>query len=946
MKKVFFTLSLLCLSSFFAVAQTGPCSATYATLPYSQDFESWVNQCDSLDAPDLNWTNTPATGDNSWRRDDQGMTTGGWDNQNDPENYTAYHGNHYARFNIWASNGDIGDLDLHLNCSSAQASLLTFYYVNQELNDNMAVYLSTDGGSTFTQIGYYTTANNWTQTSLVINSSSPQTVIRFSATSDWQTFDIGLDSLNVIALANCSGTPSLSGLSATDTYSYGVPYTSIVSIGPLIDAGGITYQWQSSPDSVNWTNISVAGAYDTIDVTSTIYYRVYAICTNSNLADTTAGLKLELQPYAPCDGIPTVGTLSATQIYSAGIPYTSSLSMSATSGLEVTGITYQWQSSSDSVNWVNVVGATDSIYTANVAATIYYRLYVACTNSGLADTTAGIKLQLQTSSNNPVYEQNNSVWVFGENAGLDFNSGTAIPVQTSMNDAFSAYGSVCDASGQLLFYTDGDTVYNKYGQIMPNGAGITGLPYFSNFSISPVAAVTQGVLIVPIPDSAGKYYLFSTSSNAFSSFYGSTDSTLFGRLYYSVIDMSLNNGIGDIEQGRKGIVFDSGIIGGITGVQGNDCNIWLLYRTLPHFQFKAYSISPTGIAANPIVSGDAFNYTFTSSNMPGSYLAVSPNHQKLASVIQLFNYGPNFISGYLQVFDFDTTTGIVSSSNVTMDFSNDPIEGILKSVCFSPDNSKLYATTRFNTYLNQFDMSNLDSAAFAGSETYVGDCYEGSELRLAPDGKIYFIYDNSDMGYIGSPNLDATACAYTSNAIQSVNGTEFSLSNFGGLPNIVPAVQEHVTINSTDTAIASGNSISAPQGYVYYQWNNGTTNAAEAISVSGTYWVTYYNYYCDKYVDTFHVIANEGVPAINGATIKIYPNPAQTEIIVDINNVASLGGTIQIVNVLGQVVLQQPCNQSRMSINVSSLGPGTYILNYIDKNNGVTKLRTHILISR
>ncbi|MCL4283122.1 MAG: hypothetical protein KJZ58_12775, partial [Flavobacteriales bacterium] len=43
-------------------------------LSHVQSFESWVNGCATADKPTWNWKNTPSTGSNSWRRNDQGST--------------------------------------------------------------------------------------------------------------------------------------------------------------------------------------------------------------------------------------------------------------------------------------------------------------------------------------------------------------------------------------------------------------------------------------------------------------------------------------------------------------------------------------------------------------------------------------------------------------------------------------------------------------------------------------------------------------------------------------------------------------------------------------------------------------------------------------------------------------------------------------------------------
>ena len=51
-------------------------------------------------------------------------------------------------------------------------------------------------------------------------------------------------------------------------------------------------------------------------------------------------------------------------------------------------------------------------------------------------------------------------WRFGYGSGLDFNSGFPIVVESSIQSSESA-ASVSDCSGQLLFYTDGETVWSS-----------------------------------------------------------------------------------------------------------------------------------------------------------------------------------------------------------------------------------------------------------------------------------------------------------------------------------------------------------------------------------------------------------------------------------------------------------------------------------------------------
>ena len=71
-------------------------------------------------------------------------------------------------------------------------------------------------------------------------------------------------------------------------------------------------------------------------------------------------------------------------------------------------------------------------------------------------------------------QNESNIWYFGENAGLDFNSG--IPVALIDGQLVTQEGcvSIADNNGDLLFYTDGSLVYNKNHLVMPNGSGLTG----------------------------------------------------------------------------------------------------------------------------------------------------------------------------------------------------------------------------------------------------------------------------------------------------------------------------------------------------------------------------------------------------------------------------------------------------------------------------------------
>jgi hypothetical protein len=66
--------------------------------------------------------------------------------------------------------------------------------------------------------------------------------------------------------------------------------------------------------------------------------------------------------------------------------------------------------------------------------------------------------------------------------------------------------------------------------------------------------------------------------------------------------MRLNNGLGDVVPGKKAIFPDSANCEKMALVKGNNCDVWLMVRSLTSFSYKAFHITNTGIDLTPVVS--------------------------------------------------------------------------------------------------------------------------------------------------------------------------------------------------------------------------------------------------------------------------------------------------------------------------------------------------------
>lgn len=171
----------------------------YASIPYTQNFDNtWVNLYDTRDVPDKYWRNVIATGNTSWRRDDDGVS-GSWDYSSNGS-YTPSGANstsHSARFHSYYTSAS-NYLLLYLNLSTSGEKILSFWYVNKSGTDKLTVSISTDGGSSFTILKTCGIAAVWTKQEVSLGTSTvSNAIIKINGDGDFGDTDIGFDGLNV-----------------------------------------------------------------------------------------------------------------------------------------------------------------------------------------------------------------------------------------------------------------------------------------------------------------------------------------------------------------------------------------------------------------------------------------------------------------------------------------------------------------------------------------------------------------------------------------------------------------------------------------------------------------------------------------------------------------------------------------------------------------------------
>ncbi len=329
-----------------------------------------------------------------------------------------------------------------------------------------------------------------------------------------------------------------------------------------------------------------------------------------------------------------------------------------------------------------------------------------------------------------------NIWYFGDNAGLDFSSGNPVAISDGELVTDEGCASISNENGDLLFYTDGSTVWDRNHAVMPNGTGLQGN-----------STSSQSAIIVPFPDDTTKYYIFCVDHNI-----------NFGGLYYSVLDLTLNGGNGDIVSGQKNIVLLASSGEKIAAVSDENGGYWVVgYASFTgsvvanYDTFHAYHITDSGIDVNAVRS----TYSGCATDDARGYLKISPDGTKIAICNQ------NQL--HVCLHNFDASTGLVGSEIAQLTTQNAPY-----CAEFSASSEKMYVSSGQHsvttTYLHQFDITATDINA---TKVELHSAVEQrAGLQLAIDGKIYYARPGQNfLGVINNPEADGLSCNYVNNGV-------------------------------------------------------------------------------------------------------------------------------------------------------------------------------------
>ncbi len=414
-------------------------------------------------------------------------------------------------------------------------------------------------------------------------------------------------------------------------------------------------------------------------------------------------------------------------------------------------------------------------------------------------------------------------WLFENFNTIDFRNDSTIVGQIfpypryNTNASFSS--NICDKNGNMIMQTGGCYVLNKAFLLMKSGfintSKTESLGYCLSNETDGYFPIQQNNIFINYPNDSTKFILFNIELDTLPSF----TIPLSKYLFYHVIDMTKDNGQGEVVEKLKIAIRDTLSRGNLSAIKhSNNRDWWIIMPKINSDCIFVVPITSNGVGTP---QKQCTGFIWKKRIDLGGQVAVAADGTKYARVDD---------RDTIAVYDFNPSTGQFSDP---IRLSHPDNSAYLQGVCFSQNNRFVYVTYRLKVF--QYDLQATDiqaSMALVGDVSGITPNPDIGPLyvsKLAPDGKIYIASPLSHrfLSVINRPNCKGILCDFRPYAIA------LRFYNYGALPNnpffeIPPAnyncdslstqtseIVEHITISPNPAQLK----ITVSSTYIFETFN-------------------------------------------------------------------------------------------------------------------------------
>jgi len=427
-------------------------------------------------------------------------------------------------------------------------------------------------------------------------------------------------------------------------------------------------------------------------------------------------------------------------------------------------------------------------------------------------------------------QRRGNTWYFGQNNGLDFSCGRPAKLNNVRVSSVEGVTVLCNEQGEVLFYSNGGgtvgNIYNEFdqGRIWNrNQEVMLDLGTTSGGGLSSA----QGVMALPDPANANRYYLFTVDH------FPSLSLPTHRGLSYFKIDMAANGGLGAVVTGETR-VFRPATECLTAARHSNGQDYWILTIDFDSRDLLAVPVTAQGVQAH-------HRHTRTLEHFP-FILKTSPDSR--------------YICDGQVIYRFDPATSAISDPVILPDIYD-------YGFTFSPDSRYLYT---FNKQLPRgvlrYDLQAPDIPASVETLADLGNAFV-RQMHIGPDGSLYFLEEN-----FPNPQIDVSAvyCPDSPNPevrrnvvsfVANNTSTRFSaMNNLADFwfDNLLPTLEK----DTSEQLLCPGTPLTLTPECLgeSYAWSTGATTNSIVVETPGTYRVSVTNG-CFTVVET--ILVNPGV---------------------------------------------------------------------------------------
>ena len=568
-----------------------------------------------------------------------------------------------------------------------------------------------------------------------------------------------------------------------------------------------------------------------------------------------------------------------------------------------------------------------------------------------------------------------NIWYFGgydaygstNNAGLDFNNSQVTVIPGTGNSGISTQegcATITNTNGELIFYTDGDNIWDKTHTVVKTNCG----GHFSS---------TQSAIIVPTPGNTNLFYVFTVGA---ASVTGGDRS-----LNYLTVEVDNSNAtitsissLTTLLQGTSTATTDDDVTEKIIAIKhSNGTDYWIVGHLCGtsisdpnRFRFFTCELKSTGLdlstyATQSINTGGTVHGEAASYLGNIGYLKASPDGKMLASA--------NFGAGMVDIYDFDNSNGAISyveqvsfTKAYGLEFSPNASRtgtsrtGFLYASGLDGASSKIMRI-KLSAPMSAIWMPSTNGLGITDIENYY------AALQLAPDQKIYIAKCRINTSGEATSGSGCLARINDPNAGTGLIDNDIDLGSanacWAGLPTLVsdfiilPVKLINLKALRNDGSIKLSWSTATEKDNDYFEIQRSTDliyfeNIGNQIGSGNSNLLLEYNftdnnieeseiyYYRLKQVDfdgkyEYSKIISVLSKIEEQSKVSVYPNPAHNFFIVESSNRKKMD--CRVFNNTGQVISKLVIYNSKSKILTEDWEKGVYYIQITTDQETITR---------